>query len=308
MYGIVTLLLGLLMVAPWPSPAMAASETVEVIGEGNAEHILTSGDTLAALARRFDLGYNALVLANPGVHPWLPEPGERVTLPRRWVLPESDGGDWEILVNQAELRLFRRRPGGGIDTYPVSIGKEAHATPLGRTTVVRKAVNPVWGVPDSVRREAPGLPARVMPGPDNPLGRYALYLGWPLYLIHGTNAPYGVGKRVTHGCLRLYPEDIERLFAATRVGDRVLVVEQPIKAGWWQGELHLEVHPPPSGRWPEGEAYRRSVAVIERAIHRLGGESTTPIIEWTRVEAVAAAATGIVTVVGRGPTPEHRRE
>jgi len=147
------------------------------------------------------------------------------------------------VINLAALRLFYFRPDGSVETHPLGIGRAGWETPLGKTKIVRKRRNPIWYPTKSIRALRPGLPKVVPAGPANPLGRYALYLGWPTYLIHGTNMPFGVGRRISSGCIRLYPEDIERLFTEVPVGTPVTVVDQEIAVGWRQGRLYLEVHP-----------------------------------------------------------------
>ncbi len=205
-------------------------------------HRVEPEDTFVALARRYGLGYVELAAANPGVHPWLPEAGTRLVLPTAHVLPDAPRQG--IVVNLGDMRLYRFPAGGGTpSSHPIGIGREGWQTPTGRTSVVLKRRDPVWIPPESVRAENPDLPRAVPPGPNNPLGRFALNLGWPSYVIHGTNRPAGIGRRVSHGCLRLYPEDIEALFAAVAVGVPVRVVDQPVKLGWHGGELYLEAHP-----------------------------------------------------------------
>lgn len=234
LFGLLVLLLGA------AAPARAAFDG-DVIGE-TRHYTIDGEDTLIEVARRFDLGYVELIAANPGVDPWVPDPGQSVVLPSAHVLPNAPREG--IVINLAELRLYYFPADGSAPrTHPIGIGQEGWETPLGRTTIARKQADPSWYPPASIRAERPELPAVVPPGPNNPLGRYALYLGWPAYLIHGTNKPYGVGRRVSHGCIRLYPEDIERLFAAVPIGTPVTVVDQPVKAGWRQGQLYLEVHP-----------------------------------------------------------------
>ena len=207
-------------------------------------------DTFLDIARAYDLGYDELVQANPGVDPWLPGVGTRVVLPTRHVLP--DGPREGIVLNVGTKRLFyfpKPAPGESreVITHPVGIGREGWSTPLGTTKVTAKTKNPVWTVPASIRKEhaAQGkpLPARVPPGPDNPLGDYAMRLGFPSYLIHGTNKPDGIGMRVSHGCIQLFPEDIESLFAAVPVGTTVRIVNEPLLLGWQDGNLWLEAHP-----------------------------------------------------------------
>ncbi len=207
-------------------------------------------DTFLDIARAYDLGYDELVDANPGVDPWLPGAGTRVLLPTRYVLP--DGPREGIVLNVGTKRLFyfpKATPGAPreVITHPVGIGREGWSTPLGTTKIVAKTKDPVWTVPASIRREhaAAGnpLPARVPPGPDNPLGAYAMRLGFDSYLIHGTNKPDGIGMRVSHGCIQLFPEDIETLFGAVPVGTTVRIVNQPLLLGWQDGNLWLEAHP-----------------------------------------------------------------
>ncbi len=208
-------------------------------------------DTFSDIARRFDLGYEELVLANPGVDPWLPGEGTRVRLPTLYVLPDAprDG----IVLNVPEMRLYyypvsRDGEPPRVITYPVSIGRGDWETPLGSTTIVAKDRNPVWRPPESIREEhadrGDPLPKTVPAGPDNPLGEFALRLGLPGYLIHGTNRPYGIGMRVTHGCIRLYPVDVAALFESVPVGTTVRIVHQPYKLGWRGGRLYMEAHPP----------------------------------------------------------------
>jgi L,D-transpeptidase ErfK/SrfK len=208
-------------------------------------------DTLADIARRFDVGYDELIRANPGVDPWLPGEGTRIVLPTQWVLPDAPAEG--IVVNVAAMRLFYfPKPKKGeqrvVLTYPIGVGKVGWATPIGSTTVVSKRKNPMWTPPDSVRKEhakkGDPLPARVPAGPDNPLGAYAMNLGWPSYLIHGTNKPPGVGMRASHGCIRLYPEDIAALFPMIAVGTKVTVVNQPLLYRWQGSSLYVQSYPP----------------------------------------------------------------
>jgi L,D-transpeptidase ErfK/SrfK len=208
-------------------------------------------DTLADIARRFDVGYDELIRANPGVDPWLPGEGTRIVLPTQWVLP--DGPADGIVINVAAMRLFYfPKPKKGeqrvVITYPIGVGKVGWATPIGSTTVVSKRKDPMWTPPDSVRKEhaknGDPLPARVPAGPDNPLGAFAMNLGWPSYLIHGTNKPPGVGMRASHGCIRLYPEDIAALFPMIAIGTKVTVVNQPLLYRWQGNSLYVQSYPP----------------------------------------------------------------
>jgi len=206
-------------------------------------------DTFSDIARRFDVGYEEMVLANPGVDPWLPGVGREVVVPTEFILPAAPHQG--IVVNVAAMRLFYYPPHKKgeqqiVYSYPIGIGREGWKTREGTTTVISHTKDPVWVVPKSVRdehaRDGDPLPAQVPPGPDNPLGQYRLRLGWPTYLIHGTNKPYGVGMRVSHGCMHLYPEDIAELFNEVPVGTKVTVVNQPILFGWKNDTLYLQVY------------------------------------------------------------------
>jgi L,D-transpeptidase ErfK/SrfK len=207
-------------------------------------------DTLVDIARRHGLGYEDIVRANPEVNVWVPGEGTEVILPTRFVLPA--GPRRGIILNLAEYRLYyfpQATPGemAYVMTYPISIGRMDWETPLGLTKIISKVNNPSWYVPQSVLDEhaADGdpLPRIVPPGPDNPLGKFAMRLGLPGYLIHGTNRPAGVGMRVTHGCVRMFPEDIEFLFGKVDLSTPVRIINEPVKMGWDGDQLVMEVHP-----------------------------------------------------------------
>ncbi|TDJ36287.1 MAG: peptigoglycan-binding protein LysM [Gammaproteobacteria bacterium] len=208
-------------------------------------------DTLIEIARRHGLGYEDIVRANPHVDTWLPGEGTEVVLPTRYVLPPGERRG--LILNLPEYRLYyfpepKANGQATVMTFPISIGRMDWETPLGLTSVISKVSNPAWYPPASVRAEhaADGdpLPRIVPPGPNNPLGKYAMRLGLPGYLIHGTNRPAGVGMRVTHGCIRLFPEDIEFLFGQISVNTPVRIINEPIKIGWNGDELVVEVHQP----------------------------------------------------------------
>lgn len=201
----------------------------------------TRDDTLIDLARSHNLGYVELAAANPGVDPWLPGEGTRLVLPTAHLLPP--GEQKGIVINLAEQRLYYFDDPAGPMSFPIGVGREGADTPLGETTVVRKREDPTWYPPASARREDPSLPSSVPPGPENPLGDRALYLGWPAYLVHGTNEPYGIGRRVSRGCIRLYPEDIRLLYPMVAKGTPVRVIDEPLKIQEVEGELYLEAHP-----------------------------------------------------------------
>ena len=209
-------------------------------------------DTFSDLAREYGLGYDELVAANPGVDPWLPGEGTPVLLPTQFVLPDVPRRG--VVLNVATKRLFyfpastEEGEATQVMTFPIGIGRVGWETPLGDATVVGKARDPHWYVPASVRKEhaemGDPLPSIVPPGPDNPLGRFVLQLDMPGYLIHGTNQPYGVGMRVSHGCVRLYPENIEFLYPLVELGEEVVIVNQPFLFGMREGELFFEAHQP----------------------------------------------------------------
>jgi L,D-transpeptidase ErfK/SrfK len=211
--------------------------------------VIGKDDTLSDIARRFDVGYDEMVLANPGVDPWLPGAGREVVVPTQFILPPAPHQG--VIVNLAAMRLFfypphKRGEQAIVYTYPIGIGREGWKTREGTTRVTDRTKDPVWIVPASVRAEhakdGDPLPAEVRPGPDNPLGQYRLRLGWPTYLIHGTNKPYGVGMRVSHGCMHLYPEDIAALFDMIPVGTKVTIVNQPYLFGWQGDTLYMQAY------------------------------------------------------------------
>lgn len=262
-------------------------------------------DSLVDLARASGLGYTEIVAANPGVDPWVPGAGVELVLPTGHVLPDAPREG--LVLNLADQRLYFFRPDNRtVDTAPLGIGNEGWDTPTGATKIVRKQRNPTWYVPKSVQEEQPELPAIVRPGPDNPLGKHALYLGWPAYLIHGTNKPYGVGRRVSHGCVRLYPEDISRLYDDVQIGMPVRVVDQDVKLARRDSQLWLEVHP---NQKQADEIERtgtfapRRPAELEFKVIR-AAESDRDRIDWAAVGKAARERRGVpVPVLSRATSP-----
>lgn len=257
-------------------------------------------DTLLDIARAHEVGYAEIAAANPGVDPWLPGEGTDIVLPTRHVLPDAPRTG--LVLNLPEFRLYyygARRLGepGQVSTYPVSIGDADWRTPLGLTRVVSKAKNPSWRPPASIRtehaRNGKALPVVVPPGPDNPLGEFALRLALPGYLIHGTNKPYGIGMRVTHGCVRLYPEHIARLYRELPVGTPVRIIDQPVKAGWDDGVLYLEVHPPLA----ESRSDAGVTAAVRAVIAATNGRDA--VIDWDTVARAARERRGVPVPVSR---------
>ena len=267
-------------------------------------------DTLIELARKHSLGYEELVRVNKGVDPWLPGAGTEILIPGQRLLPPGDREG--IVVNLPEHRMYYfPKPGKGeqpkVFTYPVSVGKMDWRTPLGVTKVVRKQKDPPWYPPESVRKDRaargdPPLPPVVPPGPDNPLGTRAMRLDIPggSYLIHGTNNPDAVGMAVTHGCLRMYPEDVERLFDVTPVGTRVALINEPVKLARFGGEVWLEVHPPVD---ETGQVKPVDIEAFEGRLNELLGEAEV-IIDWDTALRVMREATGMPTLIGLELAPE----
>ena len=200
-------------------------------------------DTLLDIARDLGLGYNQITAANPGIDPWVPPKGSMVLAPLAFVLPQERTRSG-IVVNLAEMRLYYFFSNGGHDyflTAPIGIGAEGFLTELGSYKIKSKTPNPTWVVPESIRKAEPDLPAEVPPGPDNPLGDYAFRLSRLLYAIHGTNKPWGIGRRVSHGCMRMYPEDVAALYPVVPVGMAVEVIYEPIKFGWADGKCWIQI-------------------------------------------------------------------
>ena len=279
------------------------AEGYSVVGEVRSV-FAQEEDTLLDVARREGLGFEDIVRANPDVNPWVPGEGTEVVLPTRYVLPAVP---WEgVVINLPELRLYYfPKPTGDsaptVETYPISIGRMDWGTPLGRTRVISKVVDPSWYPPKSIREEHAAdnrpLPPVVPAGPDNPLGRHAMRLAIPGYLIHGTNKPAGVGMRVTHGCIRMFPEDIERLFGLIPLETPVRIINQPYKMGWSsEGVLVMEAHLP---------------LEEDRDNHRFGPTELTRLfvgatqerlvaVDWALAEEIRAAARGIPDTISVG--------
>ena len=223
--------------APVQSQELAEGDLVGT----NSTYTVSSGDTLSAIARKNKVGFVELVAANPEVKSSVIKAGQSLVVPGQHLMPAAERQG--IVVNLAALRLFRFADDGTVFTFPISVGREGWDTPTGSTQVVLKRKDPTWTVPASIRAENPKLPAVMPAGPENPLGQYALSLGWPGYLIHGTDKPSSVGRPSSHGCMRMYPEDIETLFGTVAVGDTVTVVDTPITLGQSGGTLYLQVTP-----------------------------------------------------------------
>lgn len=207
-------------------------------------HKVNGNESLIEIARSYDVGYNEIVDANPKLDPFLPGSNSMVNIPTMWILPDvaySEG----IVINITEMRLyyfFKQKNTVLVRTFPIGIGDEGNDTPVGNFKIIEKIANPAWHVPQSIKKERPELPDVVPPGHNNPLGTHALRLSLGSYLIHGTNRPWAVGRRVTHGCIRLYPEDIPKLFQIVPKGMKVTIVRQPVKVGVKGDSVYIEVH------------------------------------------------------------------
>jgi L,D-transpeptidase ErfK/SrfK len=293
-FPFVPLILSLVLAMPahgGHSSVLAGPGPATVVG---SNQIIFTGkaDTLIQLARANGLGFQTLAAANPGVDPWLPGAGQPLLLPYSAVLPEQPQKG--ITVNLAELRLYLVWEVDGllrVRIYPIGIGDEGWETPEGEFAVTRKIERPDWTPPPSIRRERPGLPIRVPPGPENPLGDYWLGFTRRGHGIHGTHQPYGVGRRVSHGCLRLYPEDIRDLYRRVEVGTPVRVIYQPLKIGVQGGILYLEAH----------RDYRQKITdpltEVERQMKRIGWAKT---LDRSAIERTVAESRGIPVPVS-GP-------
>jgi L,D-transpeptidase ErfK/SrfK len=252
-------------------------------------------DRFATLAVRYDLGFEELRHANPGVDPWIPGEGAHVVLPTQYLLPP--GARTGVVINLAEYRLYYYpKNGGTVYTFPIGIGRTGFKTPQANTRIVAKIVNPTWYPTASARKEhleiGDKLPSAVPPGPDNPLGDLALQLALPSYFVHGTNKPFGVGQRVSHGCVRLYPTDIHTLADNVTVGTKVRIIDEPYKLGWNHGVLYLEAHPPLDGV-PD---FKALTGMIESATAQ-----RKVVIDWARVEEMARASTGMPGPISARP-------
>jgi len=277
--------------------------------------VATKEDTLPDLARRFNVGYEEIVRANPGVDPWLPGAGREIVLPTQYVLPDAprDG----IVINVAAMRLYyfpkhKKGEPAEVITHPIGIGKVGWQTPEGSTVVVARVKDPVWIPPASVRKEhledGDVLPDKVDAGPDNPLGAYMFRLRWPSYLIHGTNKPYGVGMRSSHGCVRLYPEDIVELYDSVPLGTTVRVVNQPYLLGWHGDELYVQAYGAleddkrdwEHGPHPLAHKSSHSQARLWKRIH-----AEDAAIDWDAAHAVAVAPRGVPVPVMKSHAPSQ---
>ncbi len=281
-----TILLGVAAMSAHASKFILPEPNDGLVGEPVALQV-TYADRFSSLAIKYDLGFEEMRDANPGLDPWIPGEGARVVLPTQFMLPP--GPRRGVIINLPEYRLYYYpKNAGTVMTFPIGIGRVGFQTPSATTKVVAKIINPAWYPTKSARLEhaemGDDLPSVVPPGPDNPLGHLAIQLGLPGYFVHGTNKPAGVGQRVSHGCVRLYPNDIQSLSDAVPIGTDVHIVNVPVKVAWHQGTLWMEAHPPLEGE-PD---MARMTQIINAAI-----DGTDVVIDWTRAEEMARAPTGM---------------
>jgi L,D-transpeptidase ErfK/SrfK len=289
------------------------SENDSVIGQIAAVHS-RKGETLPDIARHFGLGFNEIMHANKKLKIWQLTEASKVILPLEFILPNAPHEG--VVINVANMRLFyfptdsNTRSPKSVFSFPLGIGKEGWSTPLGETRIIRKTKAPKWHVPFSIREEhalkGDPLPAVIQAGPDNPLGAYAMHLGFPGYLIHGTNKPYGVGLRVSHGCVRMYPENIETLFSQASVGTKVTIVNQPYLIGWRDKMLFLEVH-------SSVDEHSKNIKQLKKQLlnkFKQKSETAGTTIDWDKVKKILAMSTGIpqpvLTTVNANTVSSHK--
>ncbi len=287
---IILIILGFNISNTYASGAFSFDNPSKFIIGKNQTYIIKAKETLIKLAREYDIGYNEIIAANSTIDPWVPEKGTRILIPTSWLIPEilDDG----ILINLSEMRLYyfftinRKRY---IRTFPIGIGRQGLSTPTGTFEITLKLKDPTWHVPDNIRKEQPELPSFIPPGPDNPLGRYWLQLSINGYGLHGTNRPFGIGRSVSHGCIRLYPEDIEVLFRYVKPGTKVKIIDEPVKVGMFDNKVYIEVH----------RSDRTDSELTIRAAKKLSGKSLLHIADPYALIKTIKRATGLPTVISR---------
>ena len=294
---------------PPPPPAEAASIANERFELAPGQDVVgtvqivkaSKDDTLTDIARRFNVGYEEIVRTNPKIDPWLPGEGTEIVVPSQFILPDAPRTG--VVINIPAMRIFYYPPVKKgqrqvVFTHPIGIGKVGWRTPEGVTKIVRRQKDPTWRVPVSVRKEhhenGEELEPVIGPGPDNPLGKYAFYLQWPSYLIHGTNKPAGVGLRSSHGCIRLYPEDIEQFFNMVPLGTQVRVVNQPFLFGWREGQLYMQpydVLEDDTRDWTKAQKKLLTQSFAARLQQQLQQQHEQ--VDWTLVSSLSRSPRGI---------------
>jgi len=282
----------------------SAGGSVDVVLGSLSSYVPQKGETFLEISKAFDLGYNEVVLANRNVDPWIPAAAEPIVLPTRWIVPDAPHEGLVLNIPEMRLFYFPRKDGKKLITVPVGLGREDWQTPQGSFRVRGKTVNPAWTIPESIRKERiaeNGFSEHVIPGgtPDNPLGSYRLELSIPSYGIHGSNKPWGVGMQVSHGCLRLYNEDIASLFALVELGTAGVFVYQPVKVGMSRGRVLVEVHEDIYGIQPDLLGTSREI---------IGRRGWSGLVDPELLEGVVDARNGIPTDVSWVITTSDRSE
>jgi len=260
--------------------------------------IVKQGDDFTKIGQRFDVGYIELVDANPDVDPMKPEPGTVLIIPTRYILPNAPREG--IVINVAEMRLYYYpKDSAEVWSFPVGIGRQGSQTPDGYMTVFEHLDHPTWHSPESIRieraKEGIEIPKVVPPGPDNPLGNYALRLSRRTYLIHGTNDNSGVGRRSSSGCIRMFNEDIEKLYRSVKDGDNVLVVNEPYKLGRHNGFVYVEGHLPLQ---EVRDNFKNLDKIIDGYLLELGGYRAQQAIDMKKALRIASEQQGMPQRVG----------
>jgi len=267
-----------------------------VIGQINTVNI-ESDDSLPLFARHFNLGFDEITLANPNIDPWVPESNSPITLPTQFILPDSSKKG--LVLNLAAKRLFYFPENNTAElmTFPIGIGRKGWLTPIGTTKIIAKKEHPQWVVPQSIliehAKKGDPLPKVVAAGPNNPLGDYAIRLGIPGYLIHSTNKPYGVGMAVSHGCIRLYPENMEILFNQAKTNMPVKILNQPFLIGWNKQQLFIQVYPTSNRSLIR---YKKQLVQFKRKLRAIERQSKRTIA-WNKVTTAISKKNGIAVSI-----------
>lgn len=264
----------------------------DIVGEVQTATV-QAGETMHDIARRFDLGIYELIEANPNVSPWKPPKNSVMVIPSKFILPP--GPRRGIVLNLAEMRLYYYQPYlGTVSTYPIGIGRKGWLTPLAKTTITQKTKNPSWYPPKSIREHFKSmdreLPTVVHPGPNNPLGKFAMRLELTGYLIHGTNRPEGVGVRSSSGCIRMYPEDIKALFYNVKLGEEVRIIHNPLKIGMKNNKVYMEAHEPLAEPYYGGTDSDEHMLRLKQAYRHM-----TRDIDWDYAETIMHTTNGFPT-------------
>jgi L,D-transpeptidase ErfK/SrfK len=285
------------------TPVFAKTYTVPTTGHsiiGNTEYTTAAaGETLVSIGKRFDIGLNGMADANPGIDPAAALPaGAPIQIPSSFLLPPI--AHQGIVINLAEMRLyyFPAKSNGIVKTYPIGIGRVGKTIPLTRTAVIRKAKNPVWIPPADIiafnQEQGIKLPTVMRPGPDNPLGPYAIYLRIPTYLIHSTIFPDSVGRRASFGCIRMHESDIVDFFPLITAGVPVTIINMPSKIGWQGQQLFLETHVPLEEH--SQEFYARFDGIIHDI--DMATRNTPTFVDWQLVAYLGEQRDGMPHEIG----------